>query len=113
MIKSIKVRLGFVMQAIKLAFQNPNVSVKNTLMTMQWHDAKNMTLVKAESKSSYLGLILGLVVNVKRQTDSFKKYDNQKYVDFCSNALQEILVKRAKPTTKRKRKMRADYRKVR
>ncbi|MGP4772538.1 hypothetical protein ACS125_18620 [Acinetobacter sp. PFS20] len=113
MIKSLKVRVGFVMQAIKLAFQNPNMGIKNTLMTMQWNDSKNTTLVKAESKGSYLGLILGLVVNVKRQTDSFKKYDNQKYVDFCSNALQEILVNRAKPTLKRKRKMRADYKKVR
>lgn len=113
MIKSLKLRVGFVLQALKLAFSKPTVSIKNTLLTIQWKDSVNFTYIRAYSNNSYLGLLLGLVVNAKRKSDTYKFCDNQKYVDFCSNALQKILVNRRKPQIKRVRKMRSDFKKVR
>lgn len=97
MIKSFKKRIAFLRTAFTYAFSEPKAELKNIFVLLNFEKpAKNRMYLNVGTSSGGLGILLGILVNFKRQV--FPNYDSKKYIDFCAQGLSRELVKPERKT---------------
>ena len=96
-IKSFKKRIAFLKTAFLYAISEPKAELKNIFVLLNFETpAKNRMYLNVSTSSGGLGVLLGILVNFKRQV--FPSYDSKKYIDFCAQGLSRGLLKPERKT---------------
>ena len=96
-IKSFKKRIAFLKIAFQYAFKTPSSEIKNIFVLLNFEKpAKNRTYLNIQNSSGGIGVLLGVLINFKREV--FPNYDSKKFINFCTQGLEQQLIKPTKQT---------------
>ena len=83
--------------AARLAKNINEIVSKNIFILLNFEKpAKNRTYLNIQNSSGGIGVLLGVLINFKREV--FPNYDSKKFINFCTQGLEQQLIKPTKQT---------------